>query len=55
MRNLENKSRLFQGHFSSRDLHVDIVASLDKCSLEPEDWSFMVDSNHAGNTEVHDC
>ena len=33
---------------------VDIVATLDKCSLEPEDWSFMVDSDHAhaGNAEV---
>ena len=31
---------------------VDIVATLDKCSLEPEDWSFMVDSDHAGTAEV---
>ena len=31
---------------------VDIVATLDKCSLEPEDWSFMFDSDHAGNAEV---
>ena len=31
---------------------VDIVATLDKCSLEPEDWSFMVDADHAGNNEV---
>ena len=28
---------------------VDIMATLDKCSLEPEEWSFMVDSDHAGN------
>ena len=31
---------------------VDIMAMLDKCSLEPEEWSFMADSDHAGNTEV---
>ena len=31
---------------------VDIVAMLDKCNLEPEDWSFMVDSDHVGNAEV---
>ena len=31
---------------------VDIVATLDKCSLEPEEWSFMVDADHAGNAEV---
>ena len=31
---------------------VDIVATLDKCSLEPEEWSFMVDADHAGNAKV---
>ena len=31
---------------------VEIVASLDKCSLEPEEWSFMVEAGHAGNAEV---
>ena len=31
---------------------VDIMATLDKCSLEPEEWSFMVDSGHAGTAEV---
>ena len=34
------------------DIVVDIVATLDKCSLQPEDWSFMVDFDHAGNAEV---
>ena len=33
---------------------VDIVAtlSLDKCSLEPEDWPFMVDADHSGNAKA---
>ena len=31
---------------------MDTVATMDKCSLEPEDWSIMVDSDHAGNVEV---
>ena len=31
---------------------VDIVATLDQCSLEPEEWSFMADADHAGNAEV---
>ena len=31
---------------------VDIMATLDKCSQEPEEWSFMVDSDHTGNAEV---
>ena len=34
------------------DDDVDIEATLDKCSLEPEDWSFMADSDRAGNAEV---
>ena len=31
---------------------ADIMATLVKCSLEPEAWSFMVDLDHAGNAEV---
>ena len=31
---------------------VDIMATLDKCSLELEEWSFMVNSDHAGNAEI---
>ena len=31
---------------------VYILATLAKCSLEPEERSFMIDSNHAGNAEV---
>ena len=31
---------------------VEIVASLDKCSLEHAERSFMVDADHAGNAEV---
>ena len=32
--------------------YVDSVATLHKCSLEPDDWPFMADSDHAGNAEV---
>ena len=31
---------------------VDIMATLDKCSVDPDEWSFMADSDHAGNAEV---
>ena len=34
------------------DDDVDMVATLDQCSLEPEEWSIMVDADHAGNAEV---
>ena len=28
------------------------MTTLDKCSPVPEEWYFMVDSDHAGNAEV---
>ena len=31
---------------------VDIMATLDKLALDADEWSFMVDSDHAGNAEV---
>ena len=36
MRNLENKSRLFQGHFSSRDLHVNYQTDE---KVDEEEWA----------------
>ena len=28
------------------------MATLDQCSLESDEWSFMVDADHAGNAEI---
>ena len=32
--------------------NVDIMAMLERCNMEPENWSFMADSGHAGDAEV---